>query len=211
MDHVVSSVEQLGTLYPPPNARALGKESRLVTPSYARLIEAAPFAIVATRGPRGLDCSPRGDPAGFVRVLDDRTLVLPDRRGNNRLDTLRNLLYDNAIALIFLIPGMGETIRVRGTAVISTDPELIGAAAVSGIKPTTVVVVSVDRVYFQCQRAVVRARLWDPMARVDPSTLPTAGQLQRGAGLLDEAQAADYDATLDDYVASTLYEGPSKA
>ena len=121
MDHLVSSLDELLTLYPPANQRSLGKESRVVTPLYGRLIEVAPFAIVATFGPQGLDCSPRGDPAGLVRVLDERTLLLPDRRGNNRLDTMRNLLHDNAIALIFLIPGVGETIRVRGTAVISTD------------------------------------------------------------------------------------------
>lgn len=210
MDHVVSSVDELVTLYPPANPRSLGKESPAVTPLYARLIEAAPFAVVATHGPQGLDCSPRGDPAGFVQVLDEHTLLLPDRRGNNRLDTLRNLLHDNEIALIFLIPGVGETIRVRGTAVISTDPELIGRCLINGVKPTTVVVVTVQRVYFQCQRAIVRSKLWDPAARVDRSTLPSAGDLQAEIGILDAAQAAEYDATLDDYVAATLYQGPAK-
>ena len=211
MDHVVGSVEELLTLYPPANPRSLAKESPVITPRYAELIAASPFAIVATRGPQGLDCSPRGDPPGFARVLDQHTIALPDRRGNNRLDTLTNLLHDNVIALIFLIPGVGETIRVRGTAVISRDPELIGRCEINGVKPTTVLVVSVQRVYFQCQRALVRSRLWDPDARVDRATLPTAGQLQREIGLFDDAQAAEYDATLHDYVAATLYEGPSKA
>jgi PPOX class probable FMN-dependent enzyme len=210
MNHAVGSVEELLTLYPPANSRSLAKESPVITPRYAELIAASPFAIVATRGPQGLDCSPRGDPPGFARVLDQHTIALPDRRGNNRLDTLTNLLHDNVIALIFLIPGVGETIRVRGTAVISRDPELIGQCEINGVKPTTVLVVSVQRVYFQCQRAVVRARLWDPDVRVDRTTLPTAGQLQREIGLFDDAQAADYDATLHDYVAATLYEGPSK-
>jgi PPOX class probable FMN-dependent enzyme len=207
----VSTVEHLESLYPPANPRSVAKESPVITQLYAELIAAAPFAIVATRGPHGLDCSPRGDPPGFAQVLDDRTLLLPDRRGNNRLDTLRNLLYDSTIALIFLIPGVGETVRVRGTAVISTDPELLGQCEIAGVKPNTVLVVSVQRVYFQCQRALVRSRLWDPEARVDRSTLPTAGQLQREVGLFDAVQAAEYDATLDDYVAATLYEGPAKA
>ncbi len=211
MDHLVSSPDELLTLYPPANPRSLGKESPVVTPLYARLIEVAPFAIVATHGPHGLDCSPRGDPAGLVRVLDERTLLLPDRRGNNRLDSLRNLLHDNEIALIFLIPGVGETVRVRGTAIISTDPQLIGQCVINGVKPTTVTVISVQRVYFQCQRAVVRAKLWDPDARVPRSTLPTAGDLQAEIGLMDVEQAAEYDATLDDYVAATLYQGAGKA
>ena len=207
---LVTDAGALEALYPPANPRSLAKESDVLTPGYGALIEASPFVVVATRGPAGLDCSPRGDRPGFVQVADERTLLLPDRRGNNRLDTLHNLLHDPDIALIFLIPGVGETVRVRGTAVISTDPDLIGRTAHNGIKPATVLVISVSRVYFQCQRAVVRSGLWDPSVHVDRATLPTAGDLQREVGVLDAAQAADYDATLDDYVRATLYEGPSK-
>ena len=208
---VIGSVEALTALYPPANPRSVAKESGVLTPGYAELIAASPFAIVATRGQQGLDCSPRGDRPGFVRVLDEHTLLLPDRRGNNRLDTLRNLLHDPAIALIFLIPGVGEAIRVRGTAVISTDPELIALTAHAGIEPATVVVVTVSRVYFQCQRALIRSSLWDPAAQVtDRSSLPTAGRLQAEVGVLTQQAADAYDATLDEYARATLYEGPSK-
>ncbi len=208
--NLVGSADALEALYPPANPRSVAKESAVVTANYAALIRAAPFAVVATHGPAGLDCSPRGDGPGFVQVLDERTLLLPDRRGNNRLDTLHNLLHDPAIALIFLIPGVGETIRVRGTAVISTDPDLLDRSAFRGIRPTTVLVVSVSRVYFQCQRAVVRSGLWDPESRVDRSSLPTAGDLQVDVGAMTSEAAAEYDATLDEYARATLYAGPSK-
>jgi PPOX class probable FMN-dependent enzyme len=210
-DSVIGSVEQLQALYPPANPRSVAKESDVLTPGYAELIAASPFAILASRGPQGLDCSPRGDRPGFVKVLDERTLLLPDRRGNNRLDTLRNVLHDPAIALIFLIPGIGETIRVRGTAMISTDPELLARTAHDGIEPATVVVITVQKVYFQCQRAVIRGALWDPGAQVkDRSTLPTAGRLQAEVGVLSQQAADAYDATLDDYARATLYQGESK-
>ena len=206
----VTSLEQLTALYAEPNARSLAKESPVVTPLYAELIAAAPFAIVATHGPKGIDCSPRGDAPGFVHVLDERTLLVPDRRGNNRLDTLRNLLHDPTIALLFMIPGVGETVRVRGTATISTAEDLRARFEVSGVLPVTVLVVDVQRVYFQCSRALVRSRLWDPERYVARADLPTAGQLQAEAGAMSAEQVAEYDATLDEYVASTLYDGPSK-
>ncbi|GGL84512.1 MSMEG_1061 family FMN-dependent PPOX-type flavoprotein [Nakamurella endophytica] len=209
--HRVTDPDTLARLYPQPVRRALDKESPVVTPAYAALIRAAPFAVVATRGPHGLDCSPRGDGPGFVQVHDPHTLLLPDRRGNNRLDTLRNLLHDPAVALLFLVPGVGETVRVRGTAAITTDPELRAGFAVAGTLPATVLVITVQRVYFQCQRAVVRARLWDPESRVDRAGLPSAGDLQAEAGVLTAEEAAAYDADLDDYVARTLYAGPTKA
>ncbi|MTD15704.1 pyridoxamine 5'-phosphate oxidase family protein [Nakamurella sp. YIM 132087] len=210
-EHLITDAAALSALYPAPVARALGKESPVLTPGYVELLAAAPFCIVATHGPAGIDCSPRGDPPGFVQVLDERTLLLPDRRGNNRLDTLRNLLHDPAIALIFLIPGMGEAVRVRGTAVISTDPDLLERCRIQGVLPATVLVVSVDCVYFQCQRALLRSGLWDPAAQVDRSTLPSTGRLQQELGQFTAAQAAEYDATLADYAAATLYEGPTKA
>jgi len=206
----VTSLEQLTALYAEPNARSLAKESPVVTPLYAELIAAAPFAIVATHGPKGIDCSPRGDAPGFVHVLDERTLLVPDRRGNNRLDTLRNLLHDPTIALLFMIPGVGETVRVRGTATISTAEDLRARFEVSGVLPVTVLVVDVQRVYFQCSRALVRSRLWDQERYVARADLPTAGQLQAEAGAMSAEQVAEYDATLDEYVASTLYDGPSK-
>lgn len=207
---IVTSLEQLTALYAEPTPRSLAKESPVVTPLYAELIAAAPFAVLATHGPKGIDCSPRGDAPGFVHVQDEHTLLVPDRRGNNRLDTLRNLLHDPAIAMLFMVPGVGETVRVRGTATISTAEPLRARFEVCGVLPVTVLRVRVERVYFQCQRALVRSGLWDPERYVDRAALPTAGRLQAEAGAMTAAQAVDYDAGLEEYVASTLYDGPSR-
>lgn len=153
------------------------KESDRITPHYRALIEASPFTILATAGPEGLDCSPRGDAPGFVRIADPRTLVLPDRRGNNRIDSLRNVVRDPRVALLFLIPGSGTTFRVNGTAQVSADPDLLASFAVGGQAPRTALVVTVERAYFQCARAVVRAHLWDPARHVEPGALPSPGAI----------------------------------
>ncbi len=117
---------------------------------------------MATSGPGGLDCSPRGDPKGFVRVLDEKTVIVPDRRGNNRIDSLRNLVTDPRVALLFLIPGVSETLRVMGRVTISTDPELCASFAMQGKAPRCVLVIAVEQVFFQCAKAIVRSKLWDP-------------------------------------------------
>jgi hypothetical protein len=132
---------------------------------------------LATCGPEGLDCSPRGDLPGFIRVHDDATLLIPDRRGNNRIDTLRNIMRDPRIALMLLIPGSGTTLRINGRAVLSTDPELLASFKNEGHAPRSVIVMTVEEVYFQCARAVVRADLWNPATRVDTATLPTPGEI----------------------------------
>lgn len=209
-DHLVTSQQALAQLYPRPQERAWAKESDIVTPFYAELVAASPFCVVATIGKDGIDCSPRGDAPGFVTVQDEHTLLIPDRRGNNRLDTLKNLLQHGYIGLMFLIPGVGEAIRVRGTAAISTDPQLLARFPVRSVLPATVIVVTVSKIYFQCQRAILRSRLWDPASRVDRASLPSSGCLQVEAGAMSADGAADYDATLADYAASTLYAGPSK-
>jgi len=141
------------------------------------LIDKSPFAALATSGPEGLDCSPRGDLPGFVRVHDDKTLMMPDRRGNNRVDSLRNIVRDPRIALLFLIPGSGSTLRVNGRAQVSVDPDLLTSFKVGGKAPRTVVIMTVDEIYFQCARAIVRSDLWNPDKRVDPKSLPTPGQI----------------------------------
>ena len=151
-----------------------------VTPDYRRFIAAAPFLALATSGPEGLDCSPRGDRPGFVRVADPRLLLLPDRRGNNRIDSLRNIVRDPRVGLMFLIPGIGNAMRVNGLAVVDDDPALLASFAVEGRAPRSVVRVAVREVYFQCARALIRARLWDAEAQVDPATLPTPGQILAG-------------------------------
>jgi PPOX class probable FMN-dependent enzyme len=132
---------------------------------------------LATSGPDGLDCSPRGDAPGFVRVLDEKTLLVPDRRGNNRIDSLRNIMRDPRVALLFLIPGVGETLRIIGRAAISTDSELTASFAVNGKEPRTVLIVAVERVFYQCTKAIVRSRLWDPATQVERKSLPSAGTI----------------------------------
>ena len=175
--HTIDSVAQLEALYGTPNAASTVKESATVTPEYRRLIEASPFAILATTGPEGLDASPRGDAPGFVRIADERTLLLPDRRGNNRVDSLRNVVRDPRCALLFLIPGSGTTLRVNGRAHLSIEPSLLQSFLMDGKAPRSVLVFAIDTIFFQCARAVIRADLWNPARHVDPKSLPTPGQI----------------------------------
>ncbi|MER8770145.1 pyridoxamine 5'-phosphate oxidase family protein [Mesorhizobium sp. M0092] len=174
---MITSVEQLEALYGLPGEASVVKELDQLIPEYAAFIEASPFAALATCGPEGLDCSPRGDLAGFVRIHDPKTLMMPDRRGNNRADSLRNILRDPRVALLFLVPGSGTTLRVNGRARITTDPALCASSAVEGKPARSVTVVEVDAVYFQCARAIHRSELWNPARHVDPRSLPTAGQI----------------------------------
>jgi uncharacterized protein len=174
---IVATVEELEAIYGQTNDASTVKVADRVTPLYRILIEASPFAALATSGPEGLDCSPRGDLPGFVRIQDEKTLLLPDRRGNNRIDSLRNVVRDPRVALLFLIPGCGNTLRVNGRAHISTDADLLASFAVKEKAPRSVIVMTVDEMYFQCARAIVRSDLWNPDKRVDPRTLPTPGQI----------------------------------
>jgi PPOX class probable FMN-dependent enzyme len=176
-DHVVTSMEALERLYGQPFGPSIAKETDRITSHYRAFIETAPFFALASSGPDGLDCSPRGDAPGFVRIADDKTLLIPDRRGNNRIDTLRNILHDPRVALLFLIPGCGETIRVNGRAKISADPALTQSFLVDGKAPRSVIVVSVDRIYYQCAKAIVRSKLWDASRHVDRKSLPSAGMI----------------------------------
>ena len=153
------------------------KVAHALSPLYRRLIEASPFLAMATVGPEGLDCSPRGEWGGLVRIADDRTLMLPDRRGNNRIDSLRNIVRDPRVALLFLIPGSGSTVRVNGRAHVSIDADLLASFEMEGRRPRSVVVATVEEVYFQCARAILRAELWNPAKHVDPKTLPTPGDI----------------------------------
>jgi uncharacterized protein len=204
-DHIITTAEQLEALYTDaPYGPALIKEVDYITPQYRKLIEAAPFVVLATSGPEGLDCSPRGDPPGFVRVLDERTLVIPDRRGNNRIDSLRNLVRDPRVALLFLIPGVGETMRVNGHARISTDPELTESFAMNGKVPKCVLVVTVETAYFQCTKALIRSKLWDAASKVDRETLPTPGSII--AELTDgEMGGPEHDRLAPDRIKETIY------
>jgi uncharacterized protein len=179
-DYRVTTLEALEALYDKPYGPAIVKEIDHINADYRKFIEAAPFFALATSGPEGLDCSPRGDAPGFVRVHDEKTLLIPDRRGNNRIDSLRNIVSDPRVALLFLIPGVGETIRINGRASISTDPALAESFLVNGKSPRTMIVVAVERVFFQCSKAIVRSKLWDPALHVARASLPTAGTILAG-------------------------------
>lgn len=173
----ITSVEQLEALYGQPGETSLVKELDRLIPEYEAFIAASPFVALATVGAEGLDCSPRGDMRGFVRIRDERTLLMPDRRGNNRVDSLRNIVRDGRVGLLFLVPGSGTTLRVNGRATLSADPGLCGSFAVDGHAPRSVIVIAIEAVYFQCARAIVRSELWNPDRHVDPKSLPTAGQM----------------------------------
>ncbi len=200
--HTIRTLEQLQALYAPVGEASIRKEVGHVHPLYRALIEASPFAVLATSGPGGLDASPRGDPPGFVVVQDEHTLLVPERRGNNRIDGLRNLLTDPRVALLFLVPGNGETLRVNGTATISVDPALLDRCAMQGRRPQCVLIVQVQTVFFQCARAIQRARLWD--ASQPRRAVPTAGAILEA---LTEGgiEAGPYDEQLPGRQAATLY------
>lgn len=174
---IIATVEQLEALYGTPGDASTVKEIDWISPDYRRLIEASPFAVLATVGPEGLDCSPRGDKPGFVRIADERTLLLPDRRGNNRVDSLRNIVRDPRCALLFMIPGSGTTLRVNGRAQLSIDVDLLASFAVGDKAPRSVMVFTVETIFFQRARAIVRSDLWNPAVKVAPDTLPTPGQI----------------------------------
>ena len=201
----VTTIEQLEAHYGTPAQRSLAKELDHVSAHYRAFIEKAPFVVVATVGPEGLDCSPRGDPAGFVRIADDKTVLLPDRRGNNRLDTLRNLVRDPRISLLFLIPGIGETLRINGRTAILVDPDLCASFTLHGKTPRSVIAVTVDRAYYQCQKALVRSRLWDADTQIARSALPTAGEMIAAVLPQPDFDSAAYDRDYPAHLKKTIY------
>ena len=181
----ITTIEALEALYGPPGRASLVKEIDRITPHYAALIAASPFVALATCGPEGLDCSPRGDRPGFVRIADPHTLMLPDRMGNNRTDSLRNVVRDPRAGLLFLIPGSGTTLRVNGRAHLSADADLLASFAVEDQPPRSVLILDVETVFFQCARAIIRSDLWNADKHVEPESLPSAGEIL--AGLSDAA------------------------
>ncbi|MFN2382326.1 MAG: pyridoxamine 5'-phosphate oxidase family protein [Guyparkeria sp.] len=202
--HQIHSIDALDALFDAPGEAAIKKEVDRLVPVYRRLIEASPFFVLATNGPGGLDCSPRGDPAGFVEVLDDRHIALPERRGNNRIDSLRNLIDDPRVGLLFLVPGKSETLRVNGRARVTTDPALMERTAMKGKPPQCVIVVEIETVFFQCARALLRGRLWDPASHQLAEDTPTAGEMLAGVPE-STIRAEEYDQGLDERQERTLY------
>ena len=177
MSDIISSIDELEAIYGQVVPAARIKVLDHISEHYGAFIKAAPFVILSTSGPEGLDCSPRGDPKGFVRIHDANTLMIPDRRGNNRVDSLRNIVRDPRIALLFMIPGVGETMRVNGTAELSTNMELRQNFAMEDKIPSCVIVISVGEIYTQCQKALHRSKLWDPATQIARSQLPSVGTM----------------------------------
>ncbi len=203
-DHRIETLEQLQSVYGLPGETSLVKETKGVIAQYRAFIEASPFCTLATAGPEGMDCSPRGDVPGFVRIAGERTLLMPDRRGNNRVDSLRNIVRDPRVALCFLIPGSVNCLRVNGNAHLSVDPELKASFGVDGAEPRSVIVIETQAVYFQCGRALVRSRLWEEDAKVDPATLPTPGEILAALSG-GRVGGADYDAKWSGRAMETLW------
>lgn len=200
----IGSLAELEALYSAAIPMSITKEIGFLTDQHRAYVAASPFVLVATSGPGGLDCSPRGDPPGFVRVADERTLLMPDRRGNNRLDTLRNIVTDPRIGLLFLVPGIGVTLRVNGTAVISTDADLCASFAIDGKAPNTVIVVTATSVYTQCPKALIRARLWDVSRHRDAAELPSVGEIM-AVITAGEFDAKTYDDSYPERIRQTIY------
>ena len=203
-EHRITDIATLERLYGAPSGAAVEKEVDYMHPHYRTLIAASPFVVLATSGPDGLDTSPRGDPAGFVVVEDEKTVLIPDRRGNNRIDSLRNIVGNPHVALLFLIPGVGETLRVNGRATISTAPELLERFSMGGRLPRSVIVVHVDTVFFQCSRAIFRSRLWDPTQHIDRGSLPSLGTIVSDISR-SRIDAESYDRGLYERLKGSLY------
>jgi uncharacterized protein len=201
---MLTDIAQLEEIYGKPHERSLWKEIDHLNPDYQVFVNASPFVVFASSGPEGMDCSPKGDVPGFVQILDERTLAIPDRPGNNRIDTLRNILRDPRISLLFIVPGIGETLRVNGRAEISADPAVLEKFAIDGKLPRTVIIVKIEAAYFHCSKALVRSKLWDPGQQVERASFPSPGaMLQRlSKGGFD---ADTYDRELPARVKASLY------
>jgi PPOX class probable FMN-dependent enzyme len=202
--HTITSMDALAALFDQVGAASIQKECSYLHPVYQQWIKASPFAVLSTAGPDGLDTSPRGDPASLVTIADQHTLLLPERRGNNRVDSLRNILHDPRVSLLFLIPGVGETMRVNGRARIVVTPDLLAVLAMNGTPPRCIIEIKVDCVFFQCARALQRSKLWQGMPATAPDGIPSAGAML--AALTDSAiDGAKYDQDLPERQRTTLY------
>ena len=204
MSHPLKTVADLEAVYGAPNPRSLLKEIDHLNADYRAFVEASPFIVLSSVGAQGTDASPKGDAPGFVRILNERLLAIPDRPGNNRIDNLRNIVEDGRVSVLFIVPGVGETLRVNGTATISADPELLASFAVQGKLPRSVILVQVQTVYFHCSKALVRSKLWERGAQETKPAVPTAGKiLQRISGGAFDGDA--YDRELPERLKTTLY------
>ena len=201
---VITSESELRTVYGEPNERSGQKVLDRLDRHCRRFIALSPFCVLSTSGADGrAEVSPRGDVPGFVAVPDERTLLIPDRPGNNQIDSLRNVVAQPHVGLLFLVPGMNETLRVSGTAEIVVDPDVLEPLSMKGRPPVSALRVTVERAFLHCAKALIRARLWDPEAQVERSNLPTYGQML--ADQIRGADAAAIDASLDEAARNRLY------
>lgn len=204
MSYTLKTVADLEAVYGAPNPRSLLKEIDHLNADYRAFVEASPFIVLSSVGAGGTDASPKGDAPGFVRILNERLLAIPDRPGNNRIDNLRNIVEDGRVSVLFIVPGVGETLRVNGTATISADPELLASFAVQEKLPRSVILVQVQTVYFHCSKALVRSKLWERGAQETKPAVPTAGKiLQHISGGAFDGDA--YDRELPERLKTTLY------
>ncbi|MFN3318197.1 MAG: pyridoxamine 5'-phosphate oxidase family protein [Allorhizobium sp.] len=200
---IITSVDELTAIYGAVSEASIAKVTRSLTPAYRRMIDMSPFVALATVGPEGLDCSPRGDRGTVVRIEDDRTLALPDWRGNNRVDSLMNIVRDPRVALMFLIPGSNSVMRINGRAVVSIAPDLLQSFQMDGRHPRSVIVITIDEAYFQCARAVMRAELWDVERQIAAESLPTPGEMLKAAK--EDFDRETYDREWPERAAKTMW------
>ncbi len=203
----ISSISELESTYGAAVPGAQWKEIDHINDHYRQFIEKSPFLILATRGEKGIDCSPRGDPAGFVRIVNQRCIQIPDRRGNNRLDSLRNIVTNPEVGLIFMVPNVGETIRVSGKAEILIDKELCDSFSINNQSASSVLSITVEKAYFQCQKALVRSKLWQSSEHIDRSELPSTGSMVKEFAAMQniEFDAESYDENYPEHMKKTIY------
>ena len=208
-DHAVTDAAVLRSLYPATHDLAARKSLPALDSHSRAFIARSPFLCIGTQDAAGrADVSPRGDPPGFVLVLDDRTIAIPDRPGNNRLDTLANILACPVVGLLFLIPGFDETLRLNGRASLTTDPDLLARLAVNDRQPTLAILVRVEEVFLHCAKALRRSRLWDPAARQDRAGMPSLMRMlidQTGGPSPDAGEQERLDSGLEAAYRSSMY------
>ncbi|WP_420415034.1 pyridoxamine 5'-phosphate oxidase family protein [Roseibium sp.] len=200
---IVKTIDELENHYGVPGEASLIKVTDRLTPAYRDIVEKSCFCTLTTAGPEGLDCSPRGDAGPVVRIKDPRTLQMPDRRGNNRIDSLRNIIRDSRVSLMFMIPGWDNVLRINGQAVISVDPALLASFEKEGEHPRSVIEITTNEVYFQCARAIMRADLWNPDKQVTKNDVPPPGQIIQE--IRDSFDGKTYDSEWLDRAKGTMW------
>ena len=184
----IETKEELREFYGPANERSVKKQMAKLDEHAKNFIALSPFMVISSATAEGADASPKGDPPGFVKVIDDNTLIIPDRPGNNRVDTMSNIVENNHVGLLFLVPGMCETLRVNGRARITTDPEVLEPHSVRGKLPRSAMIIDVDDVYLHCAKALIRADLWNAEKHIERKSFPSMGQM-----LSDQIDEEGYD------------------